>query len=81
MDYILSGEEQIIEIEVIAPDESNQEFSGSLKIVNQVNPTDYCTIDVSLSTPRNRDCLIEFRPLHWVRYLIQSMSDIEYRAK
>jgi len=77
---ILSGEEQIIEIEVIAPDESNQEFSGSLKIVNQVNPTDYCTIDVSLSTPRNRDYLIDFSPIHWVRFLIQRMSDIEYRA-
>jgi len=42
-----------IEVEIEAPDETNTEFFGEIKIVNSENPEDYEIIQVSLSTPRN----------------------------
>jgi len=42
-----------VEVEVIAPDDSNTEFTGEVKIVNSDNPSDYCTIPVYLKTPVN----------------------------
>ena len=43
-----------IEVEVVAPDEKNEEFSGEVKVVNLEDPDDFELIDVSLSTPRNK---------------------------
>ena len=40
-----------IEVEVVAPDEEEQTFTGSIKIVNIDDTTNYCTIDASLVTP------------------------------
>ena len=40
-----------IDVEVIAPDEENTDFEGEIKIVNMEDSGDYCTIQVSLSTP------------------------------
>jgi len=39
-----------VEVEVVAPDEQNQEFTGEVTIVNSDDPSDYCTIPVSLTT-------------------------------
>lgn len=41
----------IIEVEVIAPDEENEDFEGEIKVVNIEDSGDYCTIQISLSTP------------------------------
>ncbi len=41
-------------VSVVAPDEPNSEFTGELKIVNKDDSSDFCTIDVSLSTPKNK---------------------------
>jgi hypothetical protein len=43
-----------VEVEVIAPNEGEQTFTGKVKIINSEDPTDSCTIDVSLATPRNK---------------------------
>ena len=43
-----------VNVEVVAPDEENEEFSGEVKIINKENESDTCTIDVSLATPRNK---------------------------
>jgi hypothetical protein len=40
-----------IEVEVVAPDEEEQTFTGSVKIVNIDDTANYCTIDASLVTP------------------------------
>ena len=40
-----------IDVEVEAPSDGDTEFSGTVKIVNTDNSADFCTIDVSLSTP------------------------------
>jgi hypothetical protein len=43
-----------IDVEVVAPDEEEKEFTGEIKLVNQENASDFCTISVSLTTPRSR---------------------------
>ena len=43
-----------VDVEVIAPDDPNEEFTGEVKLVNVMDSSDSCTIDVSLATPRNR---------------------------
>ncbi|MFO7677166.1 MAG: choice-of-anchor J domain-containing protein [Thermoplasmatota archaeon] len=43
----------IVNVEVIAPDEQETEFSGSVKVVNSDDPENFCTIDVALATPVN----------------------------
>jgi hypothetical protein len=42
-----------IDVEVVAPAEKN-EFTGTIKVVNSDDPTDYCEISVYMSTPRAR---------------------------
>jgi len=44
----------IINVSVVAPNVQNEEFNGSVLIVNQHNHSDYCTIDVTLATPKNK---------------------------
>ena len=47
-----------IEVEVVAPEDPETEFTGSVKIVNKENANDYCTIDASLVTPVSQQSLI-----------------------
>ena len=37
-----------------APDEENKEFTGKIKVVNAIDSSEYCEIDVYLKTPRNK---------------------------
>lgn len=41
-------------VSVFAPYEKNKNFTGKVKIVNSDDLGDYCEIDVSLATPKNR---------------------------
>ncbi len=43
-----------VNVEVVAPDDPNEEFTGKVKIVNVMDSSDSCTIDVSLATPMNK---------------------------
>jgi hypothetical protein len=43
-----------INVTVIAPKQTDEEFSGYVKVVNSDNNSDYCLIYASLTTPRNR---------------------------
>jgi len=54
-----------IEVEVVAPDEKNTEFTGEVKIINSENPSDYCTIDIVLKTP-NRTFYLKNSILYWL---------------
>jgi len=42
-----------VQVTVVAPDDTNTEFTGEVKVVNKEDNTDYCTIPVSLTTPVN----------------------------
>ena len=44
----------IVEVSVVAPDEQEQTFDGEIKIVNTDDSNDYCIIQVSLVTPKNK---------------------------
>jgi len=43
-----------ITITVIAPNQQNQQYSGNIKLCNDDDPTDTCTIPVTLTTPKNK---------------------------
>ena len=43
-----------VEVNVTTPEKKNKEFTGKIKIVNAVNSSDYCEIDVYLKTTRSR---------------------------
>jgi len=46
--------EVTVEVEVIAPDEENTEFTGAVKVINVNYPDDYSEIPIVLKTPVNR---------------------------
>jgi hypothetical protein len=41
-------------VEVRAPNQKNRQFTGEVRIINKGDSTDYCIIDVSLATPKNK---------------------------
>jgi hypothetical protein len=43
----------IIDVDIVAPQQKNEVFSGVVKISNKENSSDNCEIDVFLETPRN----------------------------
>ena len=43
--------EETIEVTIIIPDEKNEEFTETITIVNDNNPSDKCTISVTVTTP------------------------------
>lgn len=43
-----------VDVEVTAPDQQNSNFDGEVKIVNNDNPDDYCTIDAVLTTSKSK---------------------------
>jgi hypothetical protein len=53
-DLTPEDEPVIVNVTVVAPDEQNKEFIGTVKIVNKGNASDNCTIPVTLKTPRNK---------------------------
>ena len=54
--YQLPEDGQVtIQVEVTAPDEEEETFTGEVKIINQENPNDYDTIPALLATPQKKD--------------------------
>jgi len=60
-DDLLAGTQVTVDVEIVAPDEPETEFTGEVKIVNSENPDDTCVIDVSLATPVSQQ--LEMHPL------------------
>jgi len=52
-----------VEVEVEAPDEKDEEFEGTVKIINTENAEDYIIIPVTLSTPKYKQYNIPFLQL------------------
>jgi hypothetical protein len=48
------GEGQTVNIELIAPNEQNQQFNGTITVINKENSSDYHTFDFTLTTPKNK---------------------------
>ncbi len=48
------GEIVTITVNVTAPTNKSEEYTGTIKMINSDDPTDFCEIDVSLTTPRSR---------------------------
>jgi hypothetical protein len=40
-----------VQVSVVAPAERNQQFSGTIKVINIQNSSDFCLIPISLATP------------------------------
>ncbi|EMR75277.1 hypothetical protein MBGDF03_00902 [Thermoplasmatales archaeon SCGC AB-540-F20] len=55
-----------VQVTCIAPDGKNEEFTGSIRIINSENASDYCTINVSLSTPKNKLFIHNFPLISWL---------------
>ena len=55
-----------VDVEVIAPDGNNKEFTGEVTIVNTDDHSDSCTIDVSLATPKNKLFIHNLPLLNWL---------------
>ena len=43
-----------VQVEVVTPDQPNQEFTGEVKVVNKEDSEDFEILQVTLQTPRNR---------------------------
>jgi hypothetical protein len=43
-----------VQVEIIAPIKSNKQFNGEIKIVNNEDDDDFDTVEIDLSTPRNK---------------------------
>ena len=54
IDLAKADSESII-VEVVAPSETNKEFTGTVKLVNSEDAGDFCEINVYLKTPRIRN--------------------------
>ena len=48
------GESVTITVNVTAPTNESKEFTGTIKMINSDDPTDFCEIDMYLKTPRSR---------------------------
>ena len=57
---LLAGDTVEIEVEVVAPDEENMNFTGEIVFVNSEMSMDTCTIDVTLATPVSQSLVLQF---------------------
>jgi hypothetical protein len=55
-----------VHVTVIAPENKNKQFTGKLKIINTEDPTDYCEIDISLTTPLNKTIQFKIPFFEWL---------------
>ena len=54
---LLEGDSIIVDVEIVAPDEQEETFTGEVVLVNSEIPDDTCIIDVSLATPVNQQVI------------------------
>jgi uncharacterized repeat protein (TIGR01451 family) len=60
-----------ITVKVVAPNEKNKIYSGEVKIINEEDNSDYCVIEVSLETPKNKQLT---QPMTFVQILHQLLQ-------
>jgi len=59
-------EPQTIQVTVIAPQKRNEEYSGTIRIINTDNPADYCDINITLITPITKPAPLHLPLLQWL---------------
>lgn len=69
---LASGIPITVDVEVVAPDEKNKEYTGNITIVNKENSSEFCTIDVFLSRQKNKPFGFFYHLLEW---LFQRLSN------
>ena len=72
-DDLAPGTPVTVEVTVIAPDDKNEEFSGGVTVENKEDDSDYCYIDVYLSTPMSHTSLF----LQFLERLVQRFPVLE----
>jgi len=60
-----AGDSITVAVSVVAPSQTNTEFTGKVKIINTDNSSDFCEIDVTLTTPKTR-AIYGFTMLQWI---------------
>ena len=65
-DDLAHGSQVTVNVEVVAPDEKNKKFTGNITVVNKENISDFCIIDVFLSTPKNKPFGFFHNLLNWL---------------
>lgn len=70
---LAEGDSVTIEVSVVAPPDEKTEFSGKIKMVNTNDPTDFCEIEVSLTTPITKAFNFNQNILNW---MFQQFTDI-----
>ena len=66
------GDSITITINVTAPTKKNGEYNGTIKMINSDDPTNFCEIPVSLTTPRTRAS-----SYHWYEWLFERFPLLE----
>jgi len=64
-----------VTVEVVAPPVKRKTFTGTIKIINSDNTSDFCEIDVSLTTPRART-INGFNLMQWILQKYPNMFPI-----
>jgi hypothetical protein len=54
------GTSVTLQVTVVAPEDKNEAFTGSVKIVNKENSSDFCIIQASLITPKDKSLVLHF---------------------
>ena len=70
---LAQGDCVTITVEVVAPTEKKKTFTGKIKMINSINASDFCEIDVSLTTPK---AINGFNLLHWILQKYPNMFPI-----
>jgi len=70
---LAEGDSVTITVEVVAPAQKKKTFTGTIKMINSDNTSDFCEIDVSLKTPRSRT---GFNLLQWILQRYPNMFPI-----
>lgn len=55
---LAEGDWETITVDVVAPPDENTEFTGTVKVINVDDPSDYCEISVYLKTPLNQNSMV-----------------------
>jgi hypothetical protein len=69
-----------VDVSVVAPDEQNKGFTGSIKIVNKDNISDFCMVPVSLATPKNKQ-MISTLFIQFLEIAIEHFPMLEWLLK
>jgi hypothetical protein len=63
---LAEGDSVTITVNVTAPENKSEEFNGKIRMINYDNSSDYCEVDVSLTTPKSKAFNFYVNFLKWL---------------